>query len=67
MQDSAYAVYLIFGILWILMGAAALIALFRSEGEEIRVGKWGLIVAIPILIPVIFALLIGAFRLRSGS
>lgn len=63
MQSSAYAAYLVFGFIWILMGAIALIALFKSEGEEIRFGKWGLIVTIPILIPVVFALIIGATRL----
>lgn len=41
------------------MGAAGWIALLKSEGEEIRLGKWGLIVALPIVIPIIVALVLG--------
>ena len=57
MQDSAYTLFIIFGCLWILMGAAAVIALLKSENQELRFGKWGLIVALPIVIPFILALL----------
>ncbi len=42
------------------MGVGGWIALLKSEGEEIRFGKWGLIVGIPIVIPIIAALIIGA-------
>jgi hypothetical protein len=41
------------------MGAVAVIALLKSEGEDIRFGKWGLTVAIPIIIPIIIALIFG--------
>lgn len=60
MQDSIYIIFIAFGLIWVLMGAAGLIALLRSEGEEIRIGKWGLIVTIPIIIPIIIALIVGA-------
>jgi len=57
MQDSQYLIFIAFACLWILIGAAAVIALLKSNGEEIKFGKWGLIVAIPIIIPFILTLL----------
>jgi hypothetical protein len=42
------------------MGTIAVIALLKSDGQEIRFGKTGMIVAIPIVIPIIAALVIGA-------
>lgn len=56
MQDSVFVIFLVFGFIWILMGVVGWIAFLKSEGEEIKFGKWGLIVAIPILIPLIVAL-----------
>ncbi len=60
MNDSVFVIFIAFGCLWILMGVGGWIALLKSEGEEIRFGKWGLIVGIPIVIPIIVALIIGA-------
>jgi hypothetical protein len=60
MNDSVFVIFIAFGCLWILMGVGGWIALLKSEGEEIRFGKWGLIVGIPIVIPIIAALIIGA-------
>ena len=60
MQDSVYILFIAFGCIWILMGAAAVIALFKAEGQEIRFGKWGFIVALPIIIPIIATLVFGA-------
>lgn len=57
MQDPQYIIFIAFACIWILIGAAAVIALFKSNGEEIKFGKWGLIVAIPIIIPFILTLL----------
>lgn len=55
MQDSTYIIFIIFACIWILIGIAAVIALLKSEGE-IRFGKWGLVVTLPIIIPFIFVL-----------
>ena len=46
------------------MGAVGVIALLKSDGQQIRLGKWGLIVALPIVIPIIIALAFGAFYYR---
>lgn len=60
MADSVFVIFIIFGFIWILIGAIGWIAFLKSEGEEIKVGKWGLVVAIPIIIPIIAALIFGA-------
>lgn len=60
MEDSVFVIFIIFGFIWILIGAIGWIAFLKSEGEEIQVGKWGLVVAIPIIIPIIAALVFGA-------
>ena len=53
MDDSIFVIFIAFGCLWAIGGAIAVVALFRSDKQEIRFGKEGLIVAIPILIPLI--------------
>ena len=57
MEDAGYKVFLGFGGLWVLMGIVAVTFLFKSDGQKIRFGKWGLLVAIPILVPVALVLL----------
>ena len=57
MQDAGYTVFMGFGALWVLMGIVAVTFLFKSDGQKIRFGKWGLLVAIPILVPVALVLL----------
>lgn len=38
------------------MGVTAVITLFKSEGREPGFGKWGLLVSIPIILPILIAL-----------
>ena len=57
MQDAGYTVFMGFGGLWVLMGIVAVIFLFKSDGQKLRFGKWGLLVAIPILVPIALVLL----------
>ncbi len=56
MQDSAFTIFIIFGCIWILMGAAAVIALLKSDNQKIRFGNQGLLIAASILIPLVLAL-----------
>ena len=56
MQDSTFAIFIGFGVLWTLMGAIAVIALFKADGQKIQFGKWGLVVAVPIIVPLLAAL-----------
>ena len=56
MQDVGYTVFMGFGGLCVLMGIAAVIFLFKSDVQKLRFGKWGLLVAIPILVPIVLVL-----------
>ena len=56
MQDVGYTVFMGFGGLWVLMGIAAVIFLLKSDGQKLRFGKWGSLVAIPILVPIALVL-----------
>ena len=56
MQDSTFAIFIGFGVLWTIIGAIAVIALFKADGQKIQFGKWGLVVAVPIIIPLLAAL-----------
>jgi predicted neutral ceramidase superfamily lipid hydrolase len=67
MQDSAYIIFIAFACIWILIGAAAVIALLKSNNQELRFGTWGLIVAIPIIVPFIFVLVYQVARPFIGQ
>lgn len=60
-QDAAYVVFFAFALIWVAIGTIGLIVLLKSDGQPLRFGKWGLVVALPIVIPFIAALLIGAW------
>ncbi|HEY9695033.1 MAG TPA: hypothetical protein V6D15_22760 [Oculatellaceae cyanobacterium] len=62
MQDKQYIIFIAFACIWIIIGVAAVIALLKSENQEIRFGKWGLIVAIPIIVPFVFTLIYQVVR-----
>lgn len=62
MDDSVFVIFIAFGSLWVLIGASAVVGLLKSDQQEIRFGKEGLIVAISIIIPLIVALIYGAVR-----
>ena len=59
-QNAQYAVFLGFGLLWVMMGTVGVIALLKSDNQPIRFGKWGLVVAVPIVVPLIAAFAIAA-------
>jgi hypothetical protein len=63
MTDSTFVFFLGFAFLWIIMGTGALIWLLRMDGQDIKMGKQGLLVALPIVIPFILALIFGAMSL----
>ena len=61
MDDSIFIIFIAFGCLWAVMGTAIVILFFKSDGEqEFKVGKWGLIVALPIVIPMAIAFVYAA-------
>lgn len=59
-QDAAYTIFFAFALIWIGLGVAGVIALLKLENQPLRFGKWGLLVALPILIPFVAALVIAA-------
>ncbi|MEG4287060.1 hypothetical protein QUB68_28550 [Microcoleus sp. A006_D1] len=56
MEDAGYKVFLGFGGFWVVMGIVAVTFLFKSDGQKLKLGKWGLLVAIPILVPIALVL-----------
>ena len=62
MNNSAFTIFIVFGFIWIFMATAAVIALFKSDGQEIRISKMGLIIIIPIILPIIITLSYAAFK-----
>ncbi|MEG3842724.1 hypothetical protein [Microcoleus sp. herbarium14] len=62
MQDAGYTVFMGFGLLWVLMGIVAVITLFKSDDQKLRFGKWGLLVGIPIVVPIVLVLSYQIFR-----
>lgn len=67
MEDAGYKVFLGFGGLWVLIGIVAVTFLFKSDGQKLKFGKWGLLVAIPILVPIALVLLYQIARPLIGS
>ncbi len=61
MENSKYAIFLAFGVLWVATGSVAVVALMKADGQPIRLGKWGLVVAVPILVPLLAAFAFAAF------
>lgn len=57
MQDSVFIIFIVFGLIWVLMGVVGLIAFFKSDGQPLRFDKWGFIVAVPIIVPIVIVLL----------
>ncbi|EKQ69067.1 hypothetical protein OsccyDRAFT_1675 [Leptolyngbyaceae cyanobacterium JSC-12] len=60
MDDAAFSLFIGFGVLWTMMGAVAVIALLQADGQKIQFGKWGLVVTVPIVVPLIAALVFAA-------
>lgn len=57
MQDSIFIIFIVFGLIWAVMGVVAVVAFFKSDGQPLRFDKWGLIVAVPIIVPIVLVLL----------
>jgi hypothetical protein len=60
MQDSQFSIFLAFGFIWLIMGISACILIMKSEGLPLRLDKWGLVVLLPIVIPLVAALTFAA-------
>lgn len=63
MQDFGYAIFIVFACIWILIGVVAVIALLKADNQKIQFGESGLIVAVPIIVPLVLALAYQIVRL----
>jgi hypothetical protein len=62
MDDSIFIIFIVFGSIWALIGAIGVIALIKMDGGKVRIGKTGLLVALPIIAPIIIALTYAAVK-----
>ncbi|MGV0026997.1 hypothetical protein [Phormidesmis priestleyi] len=60
MADAGYSVFFIFGCIWIVLAVAVWIFVLKAEGLPLKVDKWALVVAVPIVLPLIAAFTIAA-------
>lgn len=63
MSDLGYAIFIVFACIWILIGVVAVVALLKADDQKLQFGESGLIVAIPIIVPLILALAYQLVRL----
>ncbi|MEB3337858.1 MAG: hypothetical protein VKJ46_10370 [Leptolyngbyaceae bacterium] len=60
MEDATFEIFLSLAGIWIVLGGAILIALLKADGQPSRLGQWGLVVTLPIVIPFVAALTFAA-------
>ena len=65
MGDAGYSIFFVFGCLWIVLAIAVWALILKAEGQTLKIDKWVLIVAVPIVLPLIAAFTI-AFVYRSA-
>jgi hypothetical protein len=62
MDNSTFLIFLVFGFIWVLMGITGVIFLLKADGQKIKFGETGLIVTIPIIVPIIITLSYAAIK-----
>lgn len=55
--ESGFVIFLVFGIFCTIAGIAAGVYLLKPKGQPLRFDHWGLVVVIPIVVPIVAALL----------
>lgn len=55
MQDAGYTIFFAFGCFWTVLAVAVWVLVLKAEGLPLRLDKWGLVVALPIIIPLLAA------------
>ena len=64
MEDGPFVLFIALGCLWTILAAGGVVLLLKADGQKIQFGKWGLLVALPIVIPLVAALGFSAIVLR---
>lgn len=67
MADAPFVLFIGLGCIWAVVAAGGVILLFKADGQKIRFGKWGLLVALPIVVPLVAALVFSAVVLQRSS
>lgn len=62
MNDSAFVIFIIFGIIWLLMATASVIALLKMDGQKIKFSQTGFIIIVPIILSILITLTYGAIK-----
>lgn len=60
MRDAGYAVFFLFGCFWVVLAVVVWALILKAEGQTLKVDKWVLIVAVPIVLPLLAAFTIAA-------
>lgn len=55
--ESGFVIFLVFGIFCTIAGIAAGVYLLKPKDQPLRFDHWGLVVVIPIVVPIVAALL----------
>lgn len=55
--ESGFVIFLVFGIVLTIAGIAVGAYILKPKDQSIRFDKWGYVVVIPIVVPVVAALL----------
>lgn len=60
MESPPYTIFLVLGSVLTVVVIGLWVLVFRADNQSLRPGKWSLVVAIPILIPLVAGLVIAA-------
>jgi uncharacterized membrane protein HdeD (DUF308 family) len=55
--QSGFVIFLVFGIICTIGGIAAGVYFLKPKDQPVRFDKWGFVVVIPIVVPIVAALL----------
>ncbi len=67
MEDGPFVLFIALGCLWTAIATGGVILLLKMDGQKIQFGKWGLLVAVPIVLPLIAALVFSAIVMERSQ
>lgn len=60
MLDAEFVPFVVFAFIWVSMGIGAILFFTKSEKQTFRLDNWGLVVLLPIVLPLLAALTFAA-------
>jgi hypothetical protein len=67
MEDGPFVLFIALGVLWTVVAAGGVVLLLKMDGQKIQFGKWGLLVTVPIVMPLVAALVFSAIVLQRSQ